>query len=162
MVVPLSTTRIRSAAPDSAHEPVVRAALEKANGAGGANEWISPGIVLVGEREHRLYILEPNKIDYIASHGNYVQFHVGSANYISRDSIKRLSHVLAGSGFIRIERSLLINVHAISYAERTGRGRYSFTLTSGSCLQSGASYRSTILQVLPLTQIHGAHRDASR
>jgi len=160
--MPLSTARIRPPAADGAHEPVVQSPLQKANGAGGANDWIGTGIVLVGEREHRLYILEPDKVDYIESHGNYVKFHVSTANYISRDSIKRLSPVLAGHGFLRIERSLLLNVHAISYAERTGRGRYSFTLTSGTCLHSGASYRNAILQVLPLTQIHGAHSSATR
>jgi DNA-binding LytR/AlgR family response regulator len=160
--MPLSTTRIRPIAPDITDEPEVRAGLQRANGGAAANEWISRGILLVGEREHRLYIFEPDKIDYIESHGNYVKFHVSSADYISRDSIKRLSHVLADSGFIRIERSLLLNVHAISYAERTGRGCYSFTLTSGSCLRSGATYRNTILQVLPLTQIHGGHPFVSR
>ena len=108
--------------------------------------------VLVGEREHRLYVLQWEKIDYIESHGNYVKFHVGNVDYISRDSLKRLCRVLTGSGFVRIERSLLINIRAISYAQREGRGVYALTLLSGSRLRSSATYRNEMLRVLPLTR----------
>lgn len=156
IVMPLSTNCPRQVAPEFARDSAVQVGLPNVIRAGAANEWIPTGTLLVGEREHRLYILEPEKIEYIEAQGNYVKLRASSADYISRDSIKRLSHILAANGFIRIERSLLINIHAIVYAERTGRGRYSFTLTSGLCLHSGASYRNAILQVLPLTQFHGA------
>ena len=106
--------------------------------------------VLVGEREHRMYVLKPERIEFIESHGNYVKLHAGNAEYISRDSVKRLADELAGNGFVRIERSLLVNVRSILYAQRVGRGTYAFTLTSGSCLYSGATFREDILRVLPL------------
>ncbi|HYL03976.1 MAG TPA: LytTR family DNA-binding domain-containing protein, partial [Steroidobacteraceae bacterium] len=70
--------------------------------------------MLIGERGHRLYPLEPLKIDYIESAGNYVTFRTATSEYISRDSLKRLASVLKGCGFFRIERSLLLNVRAIS------------------------------------------------
>jgi two-component system, LytTR family, response regulator len=97
-----------------------------------------------------MYLLEPERIDYIESHGNYVKFHFENADYLARDSVKRLSDVLAGCGFVRIERSLLLNIRAILYVQRLGRGTYAFTLTSGLCLHSGARYRHVILRVLPL------------
>jgi DNA-binding LytR/AlgR family response regulator len=114
--------------------------------------------LLVGEREHRLYPLNPEKIDYIESDGNYVSIRSGSAAYISRDSIKRLAGELKDFGFIRIERSLLVNVRAVLYAETVGRGRFAFTLSSGACLQSSAGYRNSILRALPLASspTHGA------
>jgi two-component system, LytTR family, response regulator len=120
-----------------------------------------PGL-LVGERQRRLYLLKPERIEYIEAHGNYVKFHTGSVDFISRDTVKRLARALAGRGFLRIERSLLINIRAIVYAQRTGRG-YAFTLTSGSCLQSGATYLDEILRVLPLAPRPGsrAPRDTS-
>ena len=107
--------------------------------------------LLVGERERRLYPLDPEKVDYIESDGNYVSIRSGNAAYISRDTIKRLAAELAHLGFIRIERSLLVNIRAVVYAEAAGRGRFTFTLCCGACLQSGASYRDAILQTLPLT-----------
>jgi DNA-binding LytR/AlgR family response regulator len=111
--------------------------------------------LLIGEREHRLYPLDPEKIDYIESDGNYVSIRSGNTTYISRDSIKRLSGELAHLGFIRIERSLLVNIRAVLYAEATGRGRFAFTLSSGACLQSSASYRDAILRALPLASSSG-------
>ena len=108
--------------------------------------------VLVGERGQRLYVLKAEKIEYVESHGNYVKLHSGGAEFISRDSITRLAAVLAGSGFIRIARFLVINVGAIEYMQRAGHGTYTFTMLSGSVLHSGARYRGEILRVLPLEQ----------
>jgi two-component system LytT family response regulator len=107
-------------------------------------------LFLVGEREHRLYPLEPFEIDYIESAGNYVTYHLSNVEYIARESIKRLDGVLAPAGFVRIERSLLLNVRAIAYAEPIGHGTFVFTLTTGARLQSGQTYRDTILAALPL------------
>ena len=106
--------------------------------------------LLVGEREHRLYPLDPQKVDYIKSDGNYVSIRANNVAYISRDSIKRLEGALAHFGFIRIERSLLVNIRAVLYAETAGRGRFAFTLASGARVQSSASYRDAILKALPL------------
>jgi two-component system LytT family response regulator len=106
--------------------------------------------LLIGEREHRLYPLDPQKIDYIESDGNYVSIHSGQSSYISRDSIKRLAGELADFDFIRIERSLLVNIRAVLYAETVGRGRFAFTLSSGARLHSSASYRDAILRALRL------------
>lgn len=108
--------------------------------------------VLVGERERRLYLLAPGEIDYIESRGNYVEFHADELVFISRDSIKRLSRALADSGFIRIQRTLLVNLQSIVYAQRVGHGRFAFTLSSGARLCSGAKYRDEILRTLPLTR----------
>jgi len=117
--------------------------------------WLSlsaPVLILVGEREHRLYVLKSDEIEYIESHGNYVKLHGAGVEYISRDSVKRLAATLAGTGYIRIARSLLINVRWIHYAQRASRGTYDFTLQSGSVVRSGSAYRDEILELLPLTQ----------
>jgi two-component system LytT family response regulator len=107
-------------------------------------------LFLVGEREHRLYPLDPFEIDYVQSAGNYVTYHLAGVEYIARESIKRLVAVLAPAGFLRIERSLLLNVRAIAYAQPIGHGSFVFTLTTGARLHSGHAYRDTILAALPL------------
>jgi len=104
---------------------------------------------LVGERQHRLYPLDIEKIDYIEADGNYVTIRVGNAEYISRDSIKRLTAELAAFGFVRIDRSILLNIRAVEFAEPVGHGVLSFTLSSGTCLYSSKTYREAISSVLP-------------
>ena len=105
--------------------------------------------ILVGERQHRLYPLDIDKIDYIEADGNYVTIRAGDAEYISRDSIKRLSTDLADFGFVRIDRSILLNIRAVHFAEPIGHGTLAFTLNSGACLHSSKTYRETILRILP-------------
>jgi|HubBroStandDraft_6_1064221.scaffolds.fasta_scaffold288579_2 two-component system LytT family response regulator len=108
---------------------------------------------LVGERQHRLYPLEVEKIEYIEAHGNYVTIRSGACDYIRRDSIKRLAAYLAERGFMRIERSLLLNVRAVAYAQVADHGTFAFTLFSGACIQSSTSYRDAILDVIPLAPL---------
>jgi two-component system, LytTR family, response regulator len=97
--------------------------------------------------------MNPETVDYIESDGNYVTIRSGNANYISRDTIKRLSADLAHVGFIRIERSLLVNIRAIEYVETVGRGMFAFTLSSGPVLHSSSSYRDSILRMLPMRRV---------
>jgi two-component system LytT family response regulator len=127
--------------------PGLQAAQDTPGGAG------SPVRLLVGEREHRLYPMHPETIDYIESDGNYVTLRSGNANYLSRDTIKRLAADLADVGFIRIERSLLVNIRSVAYVEAIGRGMFAFTMSSGRVLHSGTSYRDTILHKLPMRRL---------
>lgn len=122
----------------------------------------SQPLFLVGEREHRLYPLDPLDIDYVQSAGNYVTYHLAGVEYIARESIKRLATALAPAGFVRIERSLLLNVRAIAYAQPVGHGSFAFTLLSGSRLHSGHAYRNTILAALPLRRRAPSPQSASR
>jgi two-component system LytT family response regulator len=126
-----------------------------------ARQRVAPGAtgsafkLLIGEREHRLYPMNADSVDYIESDGNYVTFRSGTAKYISRDSLKRLSADLEGHAFLRIERSLLVNIRAVVYVEPVGRGTFAFTLSSGACLHSSASYRDAILRILPMRRFSG-------
>jgi two-component system LytT family response regulator len=113
---------------------------------------------LVGERQRRLYPLDPKSIDYIEADGNYVTLRAGKVEYLSRDSIKRLSAQLAEFGFIRIERSLLVNAAAVLYAEVAGHGTFALTLSSGVCLYSSAAYRDSILRIIPLPALSKRYR----
>jgi two-component system, LytTR family, response regulator len=106
--------------------------------------------ILIAERERRLYPVQPRRIDYVESAGNYVKLHVDKFEYIARESLKRLEVVLNRAGFVRIERKLLLNILAISFVETVGHGAFAFTLNSGACLHSGPAYRETILRALPL------------
>lgn len=143
-----SASIVRAKARDAAYSVAARRSRAPAK----RNDLTDPNrpYLLIGEREHRLYPLDPAQIDFVRSAGNYVTYHVGTMEYIARESIKRLGASLAPAGFVRIERSLLLNIRAIAYAEPGGRGSFAFTLLSGVRLRSGHVYRNTILAALPL------------
>jgi two-component system, LytTR family, response regulator len=96
---------------------------------------------LVGERTGRFYFLAPSDVDYIAADSNYMYLQIGNDRYINRDSLKRLTPLLEPLGFIRINRSILLNLRRVAYAEREGRGVLAFTLNSGVRLVSSAGYK---------------------
>jgi len=103
---------------------------------------------LLGEKAQRLYFIEPETIDYIEADGNYVKIHVGESSYISRNTVKHLTAALAPAGFVRIERSLLVNLHHVAFAERVGHGAFALTLNNGRRLLSTPTYRKGILEAL--------------
>ena len=105
--------------------------------------------ILVGERQQRLYPLNIENIDYIEADGNYVTIRAGNTEYISRDTVKRLTADLAAFGFVRIDRSILLNIRAVEFVEPVGHGTLAFTLSSGTCLYSSKTYRNAILSILP-------------
>jgi len=109
--------------------------------------------LLAAERERRLYLLTPHKIDYIESYGNYVKVWSGAVAYISRDRIKDLATRLAAAGFVRIERSLLLNLHCVSYIERLSHGMFAFTLNTGTRLESTPTFRAEILRAVHPTAL---------
>ncbi len=117
-----------------------------------------PPRFVVGERQRRLYPLDPKSIDYIEADGNYVTLRAGNVEYLSRNSIRHLSTQLAELGFVRITRSLLVNAAAVLYAERAGHGIFALTLTSGACLHSSAACRDWILRAFPLPPLSKRRR----
>ena len=150
LLKPVNGTALRASILRARERAVARARAplppRASPGPGGA----SGPLFLVGEREHRLYPLDTFEIDYVRAAGNYVTYHRAGVEYIARESIKRLEAALAPAGFVRIERSLLLNVRAIAYAQPDGRGSFVFTLTTGVSLHSGQAYRDMILAALPL------------
>jgi two-component system, LytTR family, response regulator len=100
---------------------------------------------LTGERGHRLYFVCIEEIDFVEANGNYVTIHAGEDHYISRNTLKHLGEVLAPLDFLRIERSILLNLAKVAFVERQGQGVFAFTLQGGARLQSSATYRKGIL-----------------
>jgi two-component system LytT family response regulator len=96
---------------------------------------------LVGERARRLYFLAPDNVDYIEANSNYINIFVGEDSYIKRDSLNRLLPLLKPYGFVRISRSVIVNLQRVTFAERAGRGKLSFVLASGAKVSSDAGYR---------------------
>ena len=58
-------------------------------------------------------------------------------------------------GWLSSRPPLWLGPWDISLVEPVGRGTFAFTLSSGACLHSSASYRDTILRILPMRRFSG-------
>jgi two-component system LytT family response regulator len=133
-----------------------RLSLDRSGSTGG----LSSLRQITGEKAHRLYFIDVETIDYVESDANYVALHIGDDRYRARNTIKHLAGVLAPAGFVRIERSVLLNLRRVAFAERLDRGAFVFTLRNGHRLVSSSTYRKGILEQIrrgQFTDRHGAH-----
>jgi two-component system LytT family response regulator len=113
--------------------PQFNDAVDQAIGARVTEIW-PPQIV--GEKAGRIYFLDAHDVEYMNSAGNYVVAHVGTSEYLTRATLKRIATRMAPLGFVQIERSLLINIRQLSYVEKHDRGQFCFVMRSGARLVS--------------------------
>jgi DNA-binding LytR/AlgR family response regulator len=141
-------------APPSQHAANAELVPQVRSNGGGGRERLHfgqhPGAAaplrLTGEKGRRLFFIDVELIDYIEADGNYVSIRAGEECYIARNTLKNLAAALASSGFVRITRSLLVNLRRVAFAERLGGGSFEFTLRTGKRLASTPTFRRGILE----------------
>jgi two-component system, LytTR family, response regulator len=119
---------------------------------------IGVGDRLVGERGGRFYFLAPQDVDYVEADGHYMKIHVGNCRYITRDSLRKLARSLEPYGFVRISRSVIVNLQRVQFAEREGRGVLAFVLVDGARLVSGPGYHIAAGAELRVTKRRGSRQ----
>lgn len=100
---------------------------------------------LVAEKDDRLVFLDPDDIDCIEAQRNYVLVRASEDSYLLRCSMKRVEEMLDSGGFLRIQRSVIVNTRRIRELERWFHGEYKVTLRNGMKFTSGRKYRQRIL-----------------
>jgi two-component system, LytTR family, response regulator len=110
---------------------------------------------ITGEKAQRLYFIDIETIYYVESEATCVAVHVGDEKYLARNSLKHLAGVLEPLGFVRIERSVLLNLRKVAFAQRLDRGAFVFVLRNGRRLVSSSRYRKGILEEIQRGQFIG-------
>ncbi len=80
----------------------------------------------------RTVVLDPESIDWVQAEGVYVRLHADGRNLLVRESLSDLTHRLSGHGFVRIHRSILVNVGRIREIRHRSHGDYSVRLRDGT------------------------------
>jgi two-component system LytT family response regulator len=88
-----------------------------------------------------------NEIEWIEAADYYSCLHVGSRNYMLRESIKQLAATLDPARFVRIHRSVIVNVDQVHEILREGRSEGSVVLNNGQRLRMSNSGWQTLLAV---------------
>ncbi|SPE61892.1 Sensory transduction protein lytT [Verrucomicrobia bacterium] len=100
----------------------------------------SPGTarILVRSAE-RILFLKPDEIDHAEAAGNYVILHVGKERHIVRETTAAMESRLAPSGFMRISRSIIVNLARVREVQPLRPGQYSLLLKNGTRLDMTCS-----------------------
>jgi two-component system, LytTR family, response regulator len=92
----------------------------------------------------KLVFLQSSQIEWIEAAGNYVRVHAGPRLFSVRDRISDFEQTLAPDSFVRIHRSVIVNLDAVSEMQSCGGGEYVVVLRSGKELPLGRTYREAL------------------
>ena len=84
--------------------------------------------------------VEVEEIDWIEAAENYVQLHAGRTNHLLHVPLNTLEKSLDPETFLRVHRSVVVNVKRIKALEAGAHGEYVITLHNDVRIQSGRSY----------------------
>jgi two-component system, LytTR family, response regulator len=108
-----------------------------------------PERFVVRDTADRVTLLEIGQIEWFESAGNYVRVHSRARSYLTRTTMNRVAHQLAmRREFIRVRRSAIVNLRAVSSLERSGKSSFIVHLRSGATVTSSRFYQPAIRRLL--------------
>jgi two-component system LytT family response regulator len=99
---------------------------------------------LVFKENGRIIFLQPENIDWIEADGNYVRVHAGASAHYVRETLASLESQLLPERFMRISRSILVNLDRIKELHPLFYGDYAVILKDGSRLSMSRNYRDRL------------------
>lgn len=96
----------------------------------------------------RIFFIEAEEIDWLEAADNYVQLHVGRETHLIREKVNRLENRLDPNQFLRIHRSIILNVKRIKELRPLFNGVFSVILKDGTKLTSGRHFRENFRRLL--------------
>jgi two-component system LytT family response regulator len=103
---------------------------------------------LVVRTRGKVELLRVEQIDWIEAHHNYLQLHVGNNVHMLRQTIGEIESRLQSDQFLRIHRSLIVNIDRIRHLQACGYGEYLVVLQNGRSLPLSRGYRDRLDQLL--------------
>lgn len=85
----------------------------------------------------RTVLLRADEVDWIEADDRHVRLHVGAEVHVVRGTMTEMERRLDPAHFVRIHRSVIVNVDRVRELEALSHGEYMVTLRSGERLRSG-------------------------
>jgi two-component system LytT family response regulator len=103
---------------------------------------------LVIKTKGRIVFLNLDEIDWVEAAANYVRLNVGKESYLFRETISRTSERLNPNHFIRIHRSVIVNIRKIKELIPVNSGEYIVILKNGKELSCSRGYRANVQHII--------------
>jgi two-component system, LytTR family, response regulator len=98
----------------------------------------------------RVIFLEPQDVLWIEANDNYVVFHTPAERHTVRMTMSKLEQMLRPDLFIRIHRSIMVNIEHVRELRPLAHGDYSVFLRNGVELTLTRSYRRRVHELVPV------------
>ena len=96
----------------------------------------------------RTILLPTDEIDWIETHGNYLKVHAGRDAHLIRGTMQSLETKLDPEKFVRVHRSVIVNVEKIKEIYPRSNGDQDLVLQNGQQLMLSRNYRDRFFAVL--------------
>jgi two-component system LytT family response regulator len=136
--------RIASQAALMTHEQMKSVLNSLENGGVPRQDFPKRLLVHNGARDSFVNVRE---IDWIEAADYYACLHVGTKSFMLRETIKELSHTLDPEKFVRIHRSVIVNVEQVSEIFREGQSEGAVVLKTGQRLRMSKAGWQSLLAV---------------
>jgi two-component system LytT family response regulator len=103
---------------------------------------------LVVKRNGRVLLLRIEQIDWIEAAGNYSRVHAGGEHHLLRESMAALEKRLDRRQFVRVHRSVLVNLDRIRELHPESHGDYTVILHDDTRLSLSRGYRARLEALL--------------
>ncbi len=80
----------------------------------------------------RILFLKPTEIDHIEAAGNYLVLHAHGERHVIRETMTAIENRLAPHGFMRINRSTIINLAGVRELQPLAAGEFAVVLKTGA------------------------------
>jgi two-component system LytT family response regulator len=127
----------------------------KSTAAAGAGTPGTPGVAAVGatdrlvlKLEGRVIFARPGEIDWVEAQDNYVKIHIGREAHLVRDTMASFEAKLDPRRFIRIGRSIIVNIDRVREMQPMFHGEYVVILVDGTKLTMSRGYREAMARVM--------------
>ena len=95
-----------------------------------------------------MVMLKLNEIDCVKSEGKYLRIYKGDKSYLKRQSLNSFEDSLDTDRFVRINRSVIVNIDRIKKIERNDKYNYFILLNNNQILSWSRSYRKKLMDVM--------------
>jgi two-component system LytT family response regulator len=126
--------------------------LEERKGAPPSEDYLTRLMIKVSGR---VVLLKVDEIDFIEADGNYAKLHVGSKAHLLREKMNDLEERLDPAKFVRIHRSIIVNLDRIKELHPHFNGDYIVVLEDGRQLRLSRTRREHLEARLKLS--HNRH-----
>jgi two-component system LytT family response regulator len=96
------------------------------------------------KRDGRVNFVRVEDVDWVQADGDFVRLHVGRESHAIRETMADVEAKLPTDRFLRIHRSLIVNVERVREVQPWFKGDYVLILHDGTKLRSGRTYRDAV------------------
>jgi two-component system LytT family response regulator len=119
--------------------------LDRLNAGTGA---AAPSDRIAVRSGERTIFVTLDDIDFVDVDGDYARLHVGKDTHLIREPLGDLERRLQPPRFVRVHRSFIIQTNRIQSVQPWFKGDYVITLSGGTRITTGRTYRKVVQQLL--------------